>query len=366
MSYIATIGVGGIVTISIFSILAVVSVLCYFLVLPSIAWWKAMISGANIPMLLLFKMKSRKSDINLIVNAYIYAVREGIKITPEEIESHMISGGDINAVLNAMVIAREAGLSLNLKVAKAVDLARKDIVYYVKSAVSPIMLETGNITATAKDGVEVIVSGTASFKCNIHRLIGGVDENTLMSRVVEGIITTIGSAKSYDVVIENPDVVSQTVEDMGIDSGSCFEIVSIDITSATIGSNASLKFDMEKANSEISIKKSMNDSKISDLLVKEQENKTKISEMRARLLEAEAEVPRAFANALKEGKLGALDYYEMQNISNNSISRQNISARPIINSNAINSEFNSQRIIRPIQNRIIKRPSDGGDGTDII
>ncbi len=363
MNYICALSVGGIVGICISSAIAVLIILGYFLVLPSIVWWKALISRAHVSMKLLFQMKSRHTNVDSVVKAYIYAKQENIVITPEEIESHIIAGGNINSVISAMVTSREAGLGLSLKTAKSVDLSGRDILGLVHSAVSPIMLETSEIVATAKDGVEVKIKGTVSLKCNIHRLIGGVDENTVMSRVVEGIITTVGSAKTFDAVIENPDIISETVENKGLDQSASYEIMSIDILSVVAGKNTSLKMEEDKIASEAKMKKSENEAKMSELLVKEQENKTKISAMRAKLLEAEAEVPRAFARALDDGKLGALDYYEIQNIADN-LSSKSQGTKPVINSNAINSNFNSQRVIRPIQNRIIRKPI--GDGTDNI
>ena len=359
MNYIAAISVGGIVTICVFSVFAVLLILGYFFLLPAIDWWKALFSSSHIAMKTLFQMKTRKTNVKNIVKYYIFAKREGIIITPEEIESHIMSGGNIESVLKALVASREAGLNLTMKTAKAVDLSGRDILYLTKSAISPIIVETGEVVASTRDGVEVVLKGTASLKGNIHRFIGGVDENTLMSRIVEGIITTVGSAKSYDVVLENPDLISETVEEMGLDQGAAFEIVSVDILSATTGKNIMLKFDEDRANSEAQIKKAESEVKLGELKVKEQEGKTKISEMRARLLEAEAEVPKAFAKALNDGKLGALDYYEMQNIANKPEQKQIITSRSVINSNAIDPTFNSQRIIRPIQNRIIRRPGDG-------
>lgn len=350
---------GEIVLVSVLPAVFVLLVLAYLFLLPTFLWWKAFLSGAHIDYKSLILFKSRKANIEMIIKNYAYAKRENLPVSVLDIESHLAAGGNIENVLKSLVIARDAGLSLNFKTAKATDLSGRDILSVVRAAISPIMLETGEITATSKDGVELNMHGTVSLKTNMHRILGGLDEKTIMSRVVEGIVTTVGSAKSYDVVVENPDVISETVEGMGLDSASSYQIVSIDILSVQVGKNVLLRIQKEKEESEAAIKKAIAEQKIAESQVIEQQSKTKIAEMRAKLLEAEAEVPRAFAGALKEGKLGALDYYEMQNIapSNN--------MQPNTNRIRTISSIDEPKIIRPVQNRIIRRPNPNGDTTGL-
>lgn len=311
------------------SALCLLLLVSYFIFLPATHWWKAVFTHSHIKMRSLLAMKLRKSDIKRIIENYTNAKNFGFPITPEEIENHIIAGGNIENVLKALVIAQSADLGLQVSEAMAIDLSGKDICASINAAIVPVVRETGDIVTSARDGIELVVKSSATMRCNIRRLIGGTDEKTLLARIVEGISSTIGSAKSYDVVIENPDVISKTVEEMGLDLASSFEILSVDITSIGIGRNRSAELEVQKAEKNAEIAKHKSDERVSKALAEEQENKVKVQAMRARLLEAESEVPKAFAEALRSGKLGAIDYFTIQNDTSKS---QKQIQRPITSS----------------------------------
>lgn len=293
-----------------FCLLAVVLYIIFF---PVKYWWKAVFTHSHIRMKTLFAMKLRKSDLKRILENYINAKNFGFSITPEDIEKHILAGGNIENVLKALVVARNAELGLQVSDALTIDLSGKDIIASINASIVPIVFETGEIITSARDGVELFVKSSATMRCNVRRLVGGMDEKTLLSRVIEGISTTIGSAKSYDVVVENPDVISKTVLEMGLDIASSYELMSIDITSIGIGKNRNTELEIQQAEKNAEVAKHKSDERVAKALADEQENKAKVQAMRARLLEAEAEIPRAFAEALKSGKLGAIDYFTIQN-----------------------------------------------------
>ncbi len=319
----------GIITVSVVGAVLLACTITFCIIFPVGLWWKANFSRAHVPLSKIIGMKLRGVNIKIVIGAYILSKRTGVNFCVKELEAHSLAGGNPDTLVRAIVAAKSANLGLSVMEAKAIDLAGRDLNAAIQDAIVPRVIETGEIDAMSKDGVELHVKGSATLKCNIRRLLGGADYNTTMSRISEGIASTIGSAKSYNVVVENPDLVSKTVEDMGLDTGTAYEIVSIDIYSVNVGKNIGLRIQQDRAEADAALAKSKSDERLANAQALEQENKAKLQEMRARVVEAEAEVPKALASALASGKLGALDYYDVQKLQNQANPLQGPPIRPI-------------------------------------
>lgn len=303
---------GLIIGIPSFILLALIVV--FIIVVPVKIWFRALVSGAHISMSRLVGMKLRKIDINMIVEAYVAAKKAGLTIDINELETHYMAGGDVVKVVNALISAHSAKINLSIDTAKAIDLAGRDVLNAVKVSVNPKVIETPMVSAIAKDGVELRVKARVTVRANIGRLVGGAGEETILARVGEGIVTTVGSAEDHGEVLQNPDLISKTVLAKGLDNGTAYEILSLDIADIDVGRNIGAQLRMDTAEAEKRIANAKAEERRAMAVAAEQEMRAKTQEMNAIKIAAEAEVPKAMATAFKEGKLGIMDYYRMQNV----------------------------------------------------
>ncbi len=281
---------------------------------PMKLYLKANLSGAHVSAFKLIAMRLRRVDVSKIVDAYITARKGGVKIKIEDIETHLMAGGDINRVIEALITAHGAKLDLPVATAKAIDLANRDILKAVQSCVTPVVITSPAISAVAKDGIELMVKVKVTVKTNINTLIGGAGEDTVLARVGEGVVTTVGSANSHSQVLENPDIISKMVFKKGLDKGTAFEILSIDIADIDVGKNIGARLTAEQAEADSKIANARAEERRAMAIAEEQEMKARTQEMKARLLSAEAEVPIAISDAFKSGNISIMDYYRYRNL----------------------------------------------------
>ena len=307
--------------------LIIVSVLVIVLLmfLPIGTWFIAAVSNAHVSMTRLVGMKMRRIKYRMLVDVYIRAKKAGLEIDIAELESHVMAGGNISNVVNALISAHSANIDLSLQSAKAIDLAGRDVLNAVKVSVNPKVIETPVISAIAKNGIELRVKARVTVRANISRLIGGAGEETIIARVGEGIVTTVGSSEFHKEVLENPDLISKTVLKKGLDAGTAYEILSIDIADVDVGRNIGAQLQMDQAEADKRIAQANAEERRAMATAKEQEMKAHTQEMRAKVVEAEAEVPKAMAEAFRNGRLGIMDYYQMQNIQADTSMRNAIS-----------------------------------------
>lgn len=301
--------------IPIFILLVIV---VFFNFVPVGLWISAFFSGVPIKISTLVGMRLRRVNPRKIVIPMVKATKAGLDLKIENLEAHYLAGGNVNSVVNALIAAQRANINLGFEQAAAIDLAGRNVLEAVQVSVNPKVIETPNISAVAQDGIEVIVKAKVTVRANIDRLVGGAGEETIIARVGEGIVTTVGSAERYKVVLENPDSISKVVLDKGLDSGTAYEILSIDIADVDIARNIGARLQTDQAQADKKISEAKASERKAMALAKEQE-------MRAKVVEAEAEVPMALAAALREGRLGVLDYYEMKNIKSDTSMREAIS-----------------------------------------
>ncbi len=314
-------GVFGIFIIAI--VLVVISAILSFV---PVGLWIAAIA-ANVPVSLsnLISMRLRRVPPSIVVDAFIQARKAGLsEITLADIENHYLAGGNVRDVINALIAARGADIDLPLERAISIDLAGRNVLQAVQMSVQPKVIETPPISAVAKNGIELIVKARVTVRANIDRLVGGAGEETIIARVGEGIVTTVGSSESHEEVLENPDLISRTVLEKSLDSGTAFEILSIDIADVDVGKNIGARLSMDQAEAEKNIAQAKAAERRFAAQALEQEMKAKTQEMRAKVVEAEARIPEAIAEALKTGKLGVLDYYNLQNILADTKMRESI------------------------------------------
>ncbi len=295
-------------------VLIVLAIILFFVMVPISTWFRALVSGAPISMAKLVGMRLRKIKIAMIVDAYITGKKAGLNININELETHYMAKGDVQKVVNALISAHSANIELTTKTAMAIDLAGRDVLNAVKVSVNPKVIETPVIAAIAKDGIELRCKARVTVRANIARLIGGSGEETIIARVGEGIVTTVGSADTHKAVLENPDSISKTVLNKGLDNGTAYEILSIDIADVDVGRNIGAQLQMDQAEADKRIAQAKAEERRAMAVASEQEMKARTQEMRAIVIEAEAEVPKAMAEALRSGKLGVMDYYNMQNL----------------------------------------------------
>lgn len=314
-------GVFGIFIIAI--VLVVISAIFSFV---PVGLWIAAIA-ANVPVSLsnLISMRLRRVPPSIVVDAFIQARKAGLsEITLADIENHYLAGGNVRDVINALIAARGADIDLPLERAISIDLAGRNVLQAVQMSVQPKVIETPPISAVAKNGIELIVKARVTVRANIDRLVGGAGEETIIARVGEGIVTTVGSSESHEEVLENPDLISRTVLEKSLDSGTAFEILSIDIADVDVGKNIGARLSMDQAEAEKNIAQAKAAERRFAAQALEQEMKAKTQEMQAKVVEAEARIPEAIAEALKTGKLGVLDYYNLQNILADTKMRESI------------------------------------------
>lgn len=298
-------------------------ILFYFI--PVGLWFTALISGVHISLLQLILMRWRKVPPQTIVRAMIEAHKAGLQgIKRDDLEAHFLAGGHIEAVVHALVSAEKANIDLNFKMATAIDLAGRDVFEAVQMSVNPKVIDTPPVTAVAKDGIQLIAKARVTVRANIKQLVGGAGEETVLARVGEGIVSSIGSSTNHKSVLENPDSISRVVLEKGLDAGTAFEILSIDIADIDIGKNIGAVLQMDQAEADKNIAQAKAEERRAMAVAQEQEMKALAQEMRAKVIEAEAEVPRAMAEAFRAGNLGIMDYYRMKNIEADTAMRENI------------------------------------------
>ena len=298
-----------------FFIVAIVVILAavFFRYVPLGLWINARASGAGVRIVSLIGMRFRRISPQKIVNAYIKARKAGLNVTTDMLETHFLAGGNIERVINALISANQAGINLSFTTACAIDLAGRDVLQAVQMSVLPKVIETPPVAAIAQNGIELRAKARITVRTNLERLVGGAGEDTIIARVGEGIVTTIGSSKTHEAVLENPDLISQTVLNKGLDKGTAYEILSIDIADVDVGRNIGAQLQMDQAEADRRIAQAKAEERRAMAVAHEQEMKAAVQEMRAKVVEAEAQVPLAMAEALREGKLGVMDYYQMQN-----------------------------------------------------
>ena len=312
----------------------IVALIVFFYFVPFLLWLSATVSGVHISLLQLFLMRIRKVPPQTIVRAMIEAHKAGLQsITRDELEAHYLAGGYVERVVHALVSAAKANIDLGFQMATAIDLAGRDVFEAVQMSVNPKVIDTPPVVAVAKDGIQLIAKARVTVRANIRQLVGGAGEDTVLARVGEGIVSSIGSSESHKSVLENPDSISKLVLKKGLDSGTAFEILSIDIADIDIGKNIGAGLQIDQAQADKNIAQAKAEERRAMAIALEQEMKAKAQEARAKVIEAEAEVPRAMAEAFRTGNLGVMDYYKMKNIEADTSMRETI-ARPTSGSGA--------------------------------
>ena len=307
------------------AIFIIILLILFFTFVPVGLWITAFFSGVRVKISTLIGMRLRRVVPSRIVNPMIKATKGGLDLNIDELEAHYLAGGNVNTLVEALNSAQRANIPLIFERAAAIDLAGRNVLEAVQVSVNPKVIETPNISAVAKNGIEVIVKARVTVRANIERLVGGAGEETIIARVGEGIVTTVGSSISHSDVLENPDSISTTVLAKGLDSGTAFEILSIDIADVDIGRNIGAKLQMEQADADKKIAQAKAEERRAMAVAKEQEMIAEVQAMRAKVVEAESQVPLALATALKEGNMGAMDYYNMKNVLADTDMRDSIS-----------------------------------------
>lgn len=295
----------------------------YFI--PIGLWISAAAAQVYVGLLTLIGMRLRRIPPPLIINSLVSARKAGLDLDTNVLEAHYLAGGDVNKVVLALIAADKANIDLEFQRAAAIDLAGRDVLDAVKMSVNPRVIETPRVSAIAKDGIQLFSVAKVTVRANIDRLIGGAGEETVLARVGEGIVSSIGSSQTHKQVLENPDIISKNVLAKGLDAGTAFEILSIDIADVDVGKNIGATLQMDQADADKNIAQAVAEKRRAMAVAEEQEMKAKTQEMRAKVVEAESEVPRAMAEAFREGNLGILDYYRMENIQADSSMRKNLS-----------------------------------------
>lgn len=309
-----------------FPVLAIgfVVILIFLNFVPIDLWISAWVSDVHVSLLTLFTMRLRRVPPSRIVLPLIKAKKAGLNVTVDKLEAHYLAGGNVDRVIDALIAAHRADINLSFERATAIDLAGRDVLEAVQMSVNPKVIETPVVAAVAKDGIELKAKARVTVRANIDRLVGGAGEATIIARVGEGIVTTVGSSETHKEVLENPDKISRTVLDKGLDAGTAFEILSIDIADVDVGRNIGAQLQTDQAEADKNIAQAKAAERRFAALAREQEMKAKVQEMRARVVEAEAEVPKALAEALRTGKMGVMDYYNLQNIQADTLMRDAI------------------------------------------
>ncbi|MBD3321457.1 MAG: flotillin-like protein FloA [Chitinivibrionales bacterium] len=311
--------------ILIIAVLAVFALILFFFIASALSLWiQALISGAHVGLLNIVFMRFRKVPPKLIVESKIMGVKAGLEISTDSLESHYLAGGNVMRVVQALIAADKANIDLKFDRCVAIDLAGRNVLEAVQMSVNPKVIETPLVAAVAKDGIQLKAISRVTVRANIDRLVGGAGEDTILARVGEGIVTTIGSATTHKEVLENPDTISKTVLKKGLDAGTAFEILSIDIADVDVGKNIGAELETDRAEADKQIAQAKAEERRAMAVAAEQEMQAKVQEMRAKVVEAEAEVPMAISEAFRKGQLGIMDYYRMKNIQSDTTMRDSI------------------------------------------
>ena len=313
--------------IAVWVAIAIVGLIIFLWFFPVTLWFQALSSGVRISLLQLVLMRWRKVPPGTIVMAMVTGTKAGLKLDANELEAHYLAKGNVPKVVNALISADKANIALDFKMAAAIDLAGRDVFEAVQMSVNPKVINTPPVTAVAKDGIQLIAKARVTVRANIKQLVGGAGEETVLARVGEGIVSSIGSSESHKSVLENPDSISKLVLRKGLDAGTAFEILSIDIADIDIGKNIGAYLLMDQAQADKNIAQAKAEERRAMAVALEQEMKAKAQEARAKVIEAEAEVPKAMADAFRSGNLGVMDYYRMKNIEADTTMREAI-AKP--------------------------------------
>lgn len=299
----------------------------FFHYVPFFLWLSAKVSGVHVSLVQLFLMRIRNVPPHVIVPAMIEAHKAGLRtITRDELEAHFMAGGHVEKVVHALVSASKANIDLSFQMATGIDLAGRDVFEAVQMSVNPKVIDTPPVTAVAKDGIQLIAKARVTVRANIRQLVGGAGEDTVLARVGEGIVSSIGSSVNHKSVLENPDSISKLVLRKGLDAGTAFEILSIDIADIDVGRNIGASLQIDQANADKNIAQAKAEERRAMAVALEQEMKAKAEEARANVIQAEAEVPKAMAEAFRNGNLGIMDYYRMKNIQADTSMRESIAA----------------------------------------
>lgn len=314
-------------TVIILSAVALLLLCVFFYYVPFFLWISARVSGVKISLMQLVLMRIRKVPVGTIVQAMIEAHKAGLHdVSRDDLEAHYLAGGNVEKVVHALVSASKANIDLGFKMATAIDLAGRDVFQAVQMSVNPKVIDTPPVTAVAKDGIQLIAKARVTVRANIKQLVGGAGEDTVLARVGEGIVSSIGSSESHKQVLENPDSISKLVLRKGLDSGTAFEILSIDIADIDIGKNIGAALQIDQAQADKNIAQAKAEERRAMAIALEQEMKAKAQEARAKVIEAEAELPKAMAEAFTSGNLGVMDYYRMKNVQADTNMRETIAS----------------------------------------
>jgi len=295
-----------------------------FSVIPIGLWISAIAAGVKVSLISLVAMRLRRVPPHRIILPLIKADKAGIEVNQNQLEAHYLAGGNVDRVVDALIAADKARITLPFDRAAAIDLAGRDVLDAVRVSVNPRVIQTPNISAVAKDGIELIATARITVRANLERLVGGAGEETIIARVGEGVVSSIGSTQSHKGVLENPDIISKTVLAKGLDSGTAFEILSIDIADVNVGRNIGAQLQTDQAEADKRVAQAKAEERRAMAVAEEQENSARVEAMRAKVVEAEAEVPQAIAEAFRSGNIGIMDYYQLQNIQSDTSMRGNI------------------------------------------
>ena len=306
-------------------IVLIIGVSLFLHFVPLGLWISALAAGVKVSIMTLIGMRLRRVSPAQIVLPLVKANKAGLDVTVDQLEAHYLAGGDVDRVVDALIAAERATMELTFERSAAIDLAGRDVLEAVQMSVNPKVIETPIISAVAKNGIELKVRARVTVRANIDRLVGGAGEATIIARVGEGIVTTVGSSEEHTDVLENPDHISRTVLNKGLDAGTAFEILSIDIADVDVGRNIGAQLMTDQAEADKKIAQAQAEKRRAMAVAQEQEMRAHTQEMQAKVVEARAEVPKALSQALREGNLGVMDYYSMNNIMADTKMRESIS-----------------------------------------
>ena len=304
--------------------LAFIGFLIFIYFVPMNLWITAVVSGVKVSLIQLIVMRIRKVPPSTIVNALITSTKAGLNLTANDLETHYLAGGNVPNVIKALISADKANIALAFKQAAAIDLAGRDVFEAVQISVNPQVINTPNVAAVAQDGIQLVAKARVTLRANIAQLVGGAGEETILARVGEGIVSSIGSSLSHKEVLENPDKISKMVLQKGLDAGTAFEILSIDIADIDVGANIGAKLQIDQANADLKVAEAKAEERRAMAVAVEQEMKAKAQEARAKVIEAEAEIPMAIAEAFRSGNLGIMDYNKLRNMQADTDMRESI------------------------------------------
>jgi uncharacterized protein YqfA (UPF0365 family) len=303
---------------------AFIGLMFFMYFVPLNLWFTAIFSGVRVSLMQLIFMRIRKVPPRIVVDSLITATKAGLELTANDLETHFLAGGNVPNVIKALISADKANIDLSFKQAAAIDLAGRDVFEAVQISVNPQVINTPNVQAVAHDGIQLIAKARVTLRANIAQLVGGAGEETILARVGEGIVSSIGSSNSHKEVLENPDKISKLVLSKGLDAGTAFEILSIDIADIDVGANIGAKLQIDQANADLKVAEAKAEERRAMAVAAEQEMKAKAQDARARVIEAEAQIPMAIAEAFRKGNLGVMDYYKLKNLQSDTNMRDSI------------------------------------------